>query len=391
MDDRCGMHWYRCHALHLTHPTACHVLPGHRRMAACPRYERWPVAALARPTRGRQGKEECRAGGGGRDGVWLESACPCWPPSSFKLCALPSSTNPPKRALIPPSAWIAALLQTPSLSPPLLPQTFVAMQIVQRNSTQPADCEMQLVAKDGVYMPRIPRKVDTIVLPSGARGELLVRLLMRQGPLDAYASRLKNCCSRCAVGQRVYHLNRLAHGVALPCCCRTGALQQGGHIHCDCRARPASLWCQLPPWIVSRSCSCLCCRSQSCGWLARLLWCLPSPPAARAHWSPLAYLPGPLMHTAPPPRWLSPPQRAAAARDVDPECHRQQGQGGRRPEGKGVHPAAPLLVSPLQAGVCSCRALWCSVRWPRARPLRCLLRTHHRSWQLDAAGTCLPI
>ncbi len=122
--------------------------------------------------------------------MWLESACPCWPPSSFKLCALPSCTNPPKRALIPPSAWIAALLQTPSLSPPLLPQTFVAMQIVQRNSTQPADCEMQLVAKDGVYMPLIPRKVDTIVLPSGARGELLVRLkggelpsnLLRQGP-----------------------------------------------------------------------------------------------------------------------------------------------------------------------------------------------------------------
>lgn len=54
------------------------------------------------------------------------------------------------------------------------------MQIVEQNSTEPADCELQLVAKDGVYMPAIPRKVDSIILPSGARGELLVGAACRR-------------------------------------------------------------------------------------------------------------------------------------------------------------------------------------------------------------------
>lgn len=53
---------------------------------------------------------------------------------------------------------------------------FAAIAIVDPSTNQVSpDCEMQLIAKDGIYLPLLPRKVQALLLPSGGRVEVLVR------------------------------------------------------------------------------------------------------------------------------------------------------------------------------------------------------------------------
>ncbi|KAI8105692.1 hypothetical protein M9434_000274 [Picochlorum sp. BPE23] len=52
---------------------------------------------------------------------------------------------------------------------------FAALQILDENDDVAEGCEMQLIAKDGVYPLAIPRQVSYLLLPSGGRVEVLVR------------------------------------------------------------------------------------------------------------------------------------------------------------------------------------------------------------------------
>lgn len=51
--------------------------------------------------------------------------------------------------------------------------------------TGDAHCEMQLLAKDGVYLPQAPRKISTIYLPSGGRADVAVRCSCTEPPCAA--------------------------------------------------------------------------------------------------------------------------------------------------------------------------------------------------------------
>lgn len=46
---------------------------------------------------------------------------------------------------------------------------YVELFIIHENETLAEQCEMQLIAKDGLYMLRIPRKVQHVVLPASGR------------------------------------------------------------------------------------------------------------------------------------------------------------------------------------------------------------------------------
>ncbi|GAB4816399.1 hypothetical protein N2152v2_003445 [Parachlorella kessleri] len=53
---------------------------------------------------------------------------------------------------------------------------FLDLQILDAETSKPAkECELLLIAKDGVYLMEIPREVDHIFLSNGNRAELLVR------------------------------------------------------------------------------------------------------------------------------------------------------------------------------------------------------------------------
>eukprot|EP00775_Hariotina_reticulata_P004449 gene4449-4705_t len=50
------------------------------------------------------------------------------------------------------------------------------MKIVDATTNQTANqCQLMLVAKDGVYLMQIPRKIEAMLLPPGGRSEVLVR------------------------------------------------------------------------------------------------------------------------------------------------------------------------------------------------------------------------
>jgi len=46
---------------------------------------------------------------------------------------------------------------------------YVELFIIHKNESLAQQCEMQLVAKDGLYMLNIPRKVQHVVLPASGR------------------------------------------------------------------------------------------------------------------------------------------------------------------------------------------------------------------------------
>ena len=52
---------------------------------------------------------------------------------------------------------------------------FLDLQIMDATGSPAAACELLLLAKDGVYLPRLPRAVDHIFLAAANRAELLVR------------------------------------------------------------------------------------------------------------------------------------------------------------------------------------------------------------------------
>jgi FtsP/CotA-like multicopper oxidase with cupredoxin domain len=53
---------------------------------------------------------------------------------------------------------------------------FFVLRIVDENTGQPApQCELQLYAKDGVYLMNLPRPVTAMLLASASRAEVLVR------------------------------------------------------------------------------------------------------------------------------------------------------------------------------------------------------------------------
>ncbi|CAL8462689.1 g2222 [Coccomyxa elongata] len=52
---------------------------------------------------------------------------------------------------------------------------YVELFIIHENETLAEQCEMQLIAKDGLYMLHIPRKVQHVVLPASGRADVLVR------------------------------------------------------------------------------------------------------------------------------------------------------------------------------------------------------------------------
>lgn len=56
------------------------------------------------------------------------------------------------------------------------------IQIIDPETNAPTkDCEIKLIAKDGVYPLRIPRHIDHLVIPAGGRSEVLVRCSGRSG------------------------------------------------------------------------------------------------------------------------------------------------------------------------------------------------------------------
>ena len=63
---------------------------------------------------------------------------------------------------------------------------FLDMQILNSAGKPAKECEIQLVAKDGVYMLSIPRKVDNIFLAPANRAEVLVRCTPPSGKAAVY-------------------------------------------------------------------------------------------------------------------------------------------------------------------------------------------------------------
>lgn len=63
---------------------------------------------------------------------------------------------------------------------------FLDMQILDSKGNPAKECETMLVAKDGVYMLQIPRKVDNIFLAAANRAEVLVRCTPASGKAATY-------------------------------------------------------------------------------------------------------------------------------------------------------------------------------------------------------------
>ena len=51
---------------------------------------------------------------------------------------------------------------------------YMSLEILDEDGND-ADCDMQLLAKDGVYLMQVPRKINYVLLPAGGRSEMLVR------------------------------------------------------------------------------------------------------------------------------------------------------------------------------------------------------------------------
>ena len=54
--------------------------------------------------------------------------------------------------------------------------------IIHEDGSLAEQCEMQLIAKDGLYMLRIPRKVQHVVLPASGRRALALAVCAELSP-----------------------------------------------------------------------------------------------------------------------------------------------------------------------------------------------------------------